>query len=124
MAGKGRRCHQQGDGSDRDVDVEDPPPTEVVHEDATDERTHHRGHPEHGHEETHVTPPFAGRDHVADDGHGTDHQTAAAQALDRPEQDELEHRLAQTGEHRPHQEKDDGPLEEQLASVEVAELAP
>ena len=58
------------------------------------------GDAEDGAEVAHVLAPLAGRDDVADDGLGPDHQPAGADALERPEGDELDHGLRQPGQDR------------------------
>ncbi len=116
--------HHQGDGSDRQVDVEDPPPGQVGHDEPTDQGADDTGHPEHGAEEAHVAAPFARRDNIADDRLGSDHEPTSSNALEGPECDQLEHRGAQPGEDGANEEDDDGGLEEALATVEVPELAP
>ena len=110
--GQGHCGHHQGDGPDGDVDVEDPAPAQVVDEHAADQRPDHRGDPEHGHEQPHVAAALPGRDHVAEDGHGPDHQAAAAEPLHGTEDDQFDHRVAEPGERRADQEEDDGGLEE------------
>ena len=72
------------DGADRDVDVEDPAPGELLDEDAAEQRSDDARHAEHGAEEPLVAAALAGRDDVADDRLRADHQPAAAEALDRP----------------------------------------
>src|SRR5438309_1108043 len=64
--------------ADRQVDVEDPAPGEVVDEEAAEQRPDHRRHAEHGAEEALVATSLARRDDVADDGDARHHQPAAA----------------------------------------------
>src|ERR1700733_4310727 len=96
--------HEQGENPERQVDVEDPAPGQVRHAETADEWSDHGGHGEHGAEQAHVTPPVAGRHHVADDRLRADHQSAAAEALHGPESDELGHRVTEAGERRPDHE--------------------
>ena len=110
--------------ADGQVDVEDPAPGQVLDEEAAQQRTEHGGDPEHRPEQAHVPAALAGRDDVSHDGLGPDHQAPTAQALDGPEGDQLEHRMAESRQRRAHQEDHDGGLEERLAPVLVAELAP
>ena len=123
-AGESHRRDHQGDQTDGDVDVEDPPPRGVLHEQTADQRTDDRRDAEHGHEQAHVPATLAWRHHVAQDGLRPDHEAAPAQALEEPEEDQLQHGVAQTGEGGAEEEDDDRELEEHLAAVEVAELAP
>jgi hypothetical protein len=58
-AGKNRPGDEQSQDAERQVDVEDPPPREVGHAEATDERPDDRGHTEHGPEETRVATALA-----------------------------------------------------------------
>ncbi len=122
--GQGHGRHHQGQRPDGDVDVEDPPPAQIVDEHPADQRTDDRGHPEHGHEEAHVTAALPRGDHVAHDGLGPDHQAASAEALHGPEGDQLDHGVAESGERRPDEEQHDGHLKEELPAVHVAQLPP
>ena len=56
---------------------------------------------EDGAEVTHVAAALAGADDVADDRLGADHEPACAHPLERPEADQLGHRLRQPGQRRP-----------------------
>jgi hypothetical protein len=69
------------------------------------------GDPEHRAEEVLVAAALAGRHDVADDRLGRDHQAAGAQPLHRPEEDQLDHVLADPGEHGANEEQDDSALE-------------
>ena len=108
----------------RQVDVEDPPPRQVLGEHATQQGPYHRGHPEHGAEEAHVAAPLARRDDVADHSQDEHHEPAAADALKRPEADELGHVLAHAGQGGANDEDRNGGLQGQFAAVLVAQLAP
>ncbi len=103
---------EQGDDADRHVDVEDPAPRQVLGEEAAEQRARHVGDAEDDAEVAHVLAPLPGRDDVAHDGLGPDHQPAGADALHRPEGDELDHGLGQARQHRADQEDHDGQLEE------------
>ena len=96
----------------------------MVDEEAADERAEHARHAEDRPEDPLVLATLAGRHHVGDDRLGADHQPAAADALDCAEKDELQQRVGEPGQHRSDQEDDDRGLEEHLAAVQVAELAP
>ena len=118
------RDDDQRDGADRQVDVEDPVPGELLDEDAAEQRADDARDAEDRAEEPLVATAFARRDDVADDRLRTDHQAAAAETLDGPERDQLGQGLAEPREGRAAQEDDDRRLEEELAPVLVAELAP
>jgi hypothetical protein len=90
-AGQHSRRHHQGDDADRQVDVEHPPPRQVVHEEPANQRPEHAGHPERGAEDALVAAAFAGRHDVPDDGLRADDQPAAAEPLNRAERDQLDH---------------------------------
>ena len=85
------RDDDERDGADRDIDVEDPAPGELLDEDAAEQRSDDARDAEDGAEEPLVAAALAGRDDVADDRLGADHQPAAAETLDRPEGDQLDH---------------------------------
>ena len=112
------------DGADRQVDVEDPPPAQVLGDEPAGEGADDTGEAEDRAEITHVAAALAGADDVADDRLGADHQPAGADSLQRPESDQLGHVLRQPGQRRPDQEDHDRRLEELLPAVEVTELAP
>ena len=127
--GDGRRLavehggdHEQGHRPDRQVDVEDPAPAQVVDEEAAEQRADDGRDAEDAAEEAGVAAALARRDDVADDGHRRHHQAAGAETLQRAEPDQLRHRLAGPAERGADQEEDDGELEHRLAAVEVAEL--
>lgn len=115
---------QQRQGADRDVDVEHPAPAEVVGEEAADERAAHEGGRHHdGH---HGLDPaaLARRHQFTDDRLRADHQSAAAESLQRAEADELAHVLGQSRQDGAREEEHDRQQEDALAAVEVAELSP
>ena len=85
------RDDDERDGADRDVDVEDPAPGELLDEDAAEQRPDDARHAEHRAEQPLVAAALAGRDDVADDRLRADHQPAAAETLDGPERDQLDH---------------------------------
>jgi hypothetical protein len=120
---EGGTDHEKRDRADRQVDVEDPAPGEVVHEEAADERPDHGREAEDGAEVALVAAALARGDDVADHRDGRHHQTAASEALQRAEGDQLRHVLARPAERGADQEDDDRRLQQRLASVEVAELA-
>ena len=109
--------------ADRQVDVEDPAPREVVDEEAAEQRADDRRDAEDGAEDALVAAAVARRDDVADDGDRRRDQAARAEPLHRAERDQLGHVLRDPAEHRADQEDDDRDLERLLAAVEIAELA-
>jgi hypothetical protein len=115
--------HDERNQPDRHVDVEDPAPGQVIDEHPAEQRAHNARHAEDGTEQAHVAAALAGRDDVADDRLGADHQTTAAEALDRAERDELDHGVAEPGQNRAGEEDHDRGLEDRLAPEQVAELA-
>ncbi len=120
-----QRCREDRHREDpeRHVDVEDPAPARVAGEEAADQRPRHAGDAEDRAEQPHVAAPLPGGDDIADRGLGADHQAAAPEALDRAEGDQLGHPVGEAAEDRSDQEEDEGGLEDDLAAVEVAELA-
>ena len=120
---EGRGDHGERGRPDRKVDVEDPPPGQVVDEKAAEQGADHGREPEDGAEEALVAAAVARRDDVPDDGHRHDQEPAAAESLQRAEGDQLRHVLADPAQRRADQEDDDRRLEDDLAAVEVADLA-
>jgi hypothetical protein len=113
----------EGDDPDRDVDVEDPAPRQVVDEESAQQRTDHRGDPEDRAEEALVPAPLARRDDVADHGDRRHDQPAGAEALKGAEGNQLGHVLREAAEHRSDEEDRDRNLEDELAPVQVAQLS-
>ena len=120
-----RQCdreNREGQGSQRDVDVEDPAPARVGGEEPADQRSRHAGHAEDGAEEPEVAAALTRRDDVPDRRLGADQQAPAAQALDCPKGDQLGHALCLSAESRTDQKKNQRSLQNDLAAVEIAEL--
>ncbi len=123
-----RRCrqghgqHGQRDEPEWDVDPEDPSPGEMRGEITAEQRSGDAGDAEDGAKDALVPAAFARRHDVADDGLTQDRESAAAQSLDRPKDDQSGQTLAETAERRSDQEDDDGRLEDNFATVEIAEL--
>ena len=118
-----RADHDQRNDPERQVDVEDPPPGEMVDEEPADQRADHRGDAEHGSHEPGVTAPLPRRHDVADDRLGRDHQRAAAEALDSAKCDQGRHPRRSATEAGPDEEQHERDLQDDLSPVEVAELA-
>ena len=117
------RDHAERHRADRQVDVEDPAPGEMVDEEAAEQRPDHRRDAEHAAEESLVLAALARRDDVADHGERGDDQAAGAQALQRAAGDQLRHVLGQAAQDRAGEEDQDRALQDRLAPVEVAELS-
>jgi hypothetical protein len=82
----------QRDGANGQVDVEDPPPGQVVYQEPA-ERPDHRGQPEDGSDQPLVPAPLPRANHVPDDRLRADDQPARARPLHRAERDQLVHRM-------------------------------
>ena len=117
------RDHAQRDDPHRQVDVEDPAPAEVVDEEPAEQRADDRREPEHGAEVALVLAALARRDDVADDGQRDHDQPAGAEPLHGAKADQLPHALREAAERRADEEDHDRGLEDDLAPVEIAELA-
>ena len=84
---------RQGDQPERQVDVEDPSPAEVVGDEATDQRSDDAPQSEDAHDQAHPAATLAGRKDVADGGDAQGHQGAATDAGERSGGDQLAHVL-------------------------------
>ena len=115
--------HDEGDGADGKVDVEDPAPGGMVDEESANEWSGNARNSENCAEITLVPATLGGRDDVADDRHREHDQPAGPEALHGSERDQLVHVLAQPRQSRSGQEDDDGELEDALATVEVGDLS-
>ena len=116
-----------GDGkrhrADRQVDQKDPAPRQVVDDESADERADDAGKRPGSGEQPDVAPAFARRYDVAHHGEREGHQTARADALHGPKQDELNHPLGDARQQRPRQEDQDRGLEHDPPPVQIADLA-
>ena len=115
--------HDERDDPDRDVDVEDPVPREMVDEEPAEQGPDHRRDAEDGAHQAGVAPALARRDDIADHRLRRHHQRAAAQALQTAKHDQLRHVLAQPAQDRTDQEHDERDLQHELAPVHVTKLA-
>ena len=120
---EGGRDHRQRSRAERQVDVEDPPPREVVDEEAAEQRPYDDGRAEHAAEQALVAAAVARRYEVADDRHRHDDQAAAAEPLHGAEGDQLRHGLRRPAESGAGQEDHERDLQDAFAAVDVAELA-
>jgi hypothetical protein len=83
--------HREHDGADRQVDEEDPLPSDGVGDDPTDRRTDERAQPEHRADEALVLAALGGVEHVTDDRERDGKERTRAETLQRAECDELPH---------------------------------
>ena len=113
----------EGQQAQRQVDVEDPAPGELIDDEAAEQRADHRREAEDAAEEALIAAALARRHDVADDGDGGDDEAAAAEALDDAEGDQLGQVLRQAAQRRADEEDDDRGLQHDAAAVDVAELA-
>jgi hypothetical protein len=115
--------HGERDQPDRDVDVEDPAPGEVVDEKAAQQWPDHCRETEDASKESLVAAAVPRRDDVRDHGDRQHEQAPAAQALDRAEGDQLGHVLADPAQCRADEEDHDRRLQDSFPAVEVAQLS-
>jgi hypothetical protein len=120
---EGARDHGERDRPEREVDVEDPAPGEVVDEEAAEQRTGDDRDSEHRSEQALVAAAVARCDEVANDGHRHHDQAPAAEALHGAEGDQLRHALRHSAESRADEEDHERDLQHAFAPVEIAELA-
>ena len=122
--------HRQSDDADghcedadRHVDVEDPPPAEVVGEVAADGRTDDRGETEDATEYPLKLGALGWGIEVADRGEDAREEHSAEDSLQPAEGDELGHVLRLAAERGRENEADHAAEEERLPPEEVTELA-
>ena len=113
----------QGDQPERQVDVEDPSPTEVVRDEAADQRSDDTPQSKDAHDQAHPAPTFAGRKDVADGGDAQRHQRASTDAGQRSGGDQLAHVLRKPGAGRTEQEDQQAGDVERPPPKQVRELA-
>ncbi|MNH00129.1 hypothetical protein D3C79_593150 [compost metagenome] len=118
-----RADHRQGENPQRQIDIEDPAPGEMLHQPPAEQRPDHRRQAKHPAEQPLIAPAIGRWDHVAHHRHGHYQQTAATQSLQCPHQDQLRHVLRQSAQHRTEQKHHDGDLQHDLAAEQIAELA-
>ena len=85
--GKRPANDRQREEAERQIDVEDPAPTQVLDKKPADQRANHGREPEDPAEDALVAAALARREEVADDRHRGHDQAAAAEALHRAEND-------------------------------------
>ena len=125
------RGDDQRSTADRNVDEEDPFPAEVVGEPAAQQRPSYRGDAEHCSEESLVLAALEG-DHITDDSEGQRHETAGAEALNRPaaimtlipDVGEIGDLRREAADQRADQEDDDRGLKDRPPTAQVGDLAP
>ena len=122
---RAHRAHDddQRERAQRQVDEEDPAPRRGVGQRAAEQRAGHRGGRPRGADVALVLAALARREEVGDRGLAQRNQAARAHALQRPEGDQLAHRLRRPAERGPEQEDRDRDDEEPPPPVEVAQLA-
>src|SRR5205085_10040039 len=96
---------EQADDADREVDIEDPVPADVVSQEATEPRADDERDAEDSAEEALVLAAFGGCEQVADHGERDREQRSGAKSLEAPEQDQLGHVLREAGEGRTDEER-------------------
>ncbi len=112
------------DEAEGDVDVEDPPPARLVDEDPSDQGPGDRGDGEGRRDVPLVAAALPRADEVAHGGHRERHQAAGRRALGRPRDDQGGDVLGDAADHRRDEEHAEDDLQQTLATVSVAELAP
>lgn len=95
----------------------------MLDEKAAGERPDHGREAVHAAEEPLEAAAFGGRDDVGDGGHRDDHQPAAAEALQRAQENQLRHVLRDAAKNRPGEKDQDRRLKHDLAAELIAELA-
>jgi hypothetical protein len=115
--------HGQRHEPERQIDVEDPAPGQLIDEEAAEQRPDQSRQAPNAAEQPLIAPPLARRNEIADHRDRRHHQAAAADPLHEAEGDELDHVAAQAASSRPRQEHHDRRLQDDLPSVEIAELA-
>jgi hypothetical protein len=115
--------HEKGKQAGGQVDVEYPAPCQVIDKKPAEQRANDGGKTERGSEQALIAPAFARGNEIPDYGDGGDDQPAAADPLQCPKQNELEHALRQSAKGGAEQEDYDGRLQHDLAAMDVAELA-
>jgi hypothetical protein len=89
----GERGQDNDDDADRHIDVECPPPRQVICEQAAEQRADHRRDSEHGAQCALVLAAFTQWDDVGDDRHRSDHQQPSSEALHGTPADQPLHAL-------------------------------
>ena len=85
----------QHDEPERQIDIEDPAPAQMLDEEPADQRAEHGREAEDAAKDALELATLARRYEIADDRHRGHDQSAAAEALQRAKDDELHHRAAE-----------------------------
>ena len=115
--------HDQRKHAQRHVDVEDPAPRKMLDDKPAQQRSDDRRQSEHAAEQALVTAAFGGRNDVGNGGHGHDHQTAAAEPLQRAQHDQLGHVLRDAAQDGAGKKNEDRRLNDDFAAEQIAEFA-
>ena len=123
---RGRQAPQSGQGrqADREVHVEHPSPAGVLDDHATQQWPGYGGSREGGGDVALVARPLTRRNQVANGGHRKGHEAAGGDALDGAGDDQKRNAGRGPAERGGSQKQTQGDLEQALASVTVAQLAP
>ena len=116
-------AQREGRGADRDVQPEDPPPGEGVGDPAAEHRAGDAGGGPHARDIGLVSAALARGDDVGDRRLRHDEQSAAADPLQRPEDDELGKALREAAQHRGEDEPDDRRQQQRAPAIKVGKLA-
>ncbi len=117
--------HEAGDGeyAKRQVDPENPGPGEIVDDDAAGKRADDSGdRPDAGKRALHFGSLFELVE-IADDGHRDRLDSAGAEALQQPENDQGSHRPGEAGERRADEKDDDAADQHGFAAENIGKLA-
>jgi hypothetical protein len=109
--------------ADRQVDVEDPPPGEPVDQGAADHRAEGRRQQRGDDQDLVGLDPLGGREHPGDHRHPDRDQHPAAEALQRPERDQLGQRRRHPAQRGRGREQPDRPDQDVAAAEPVAHPA-
>ena len=114
----------QRDQADREVDVEDEAPARMLDQQPADQRPDDRRHGERRGDIALVAAALPWRDEVADARHRERHQATGGHALQRTYGDQEADVVRDAAERRGRDESRQRDLEQGLAAVAVAQLAP
>ena len=115
--------HQRRGDTERDIDQEHPAPAGAVGDKAAQGWAEDAREAEHGAEDARDTASLFGREQVGDGGEGHRLGAAGAEALDAAKHDQVGHCLRPAAQQAADQKDDDAAQQEQLAAVQVAQLA-
>jgi hypothetical protein len=121
--GKNRNDEEKGQAAERNIDIKNEAPVEVIRNEPTQGRTENTGKAEHGSQKPHVFAPFSWGKELSDNDEGTRHKNASAHALKTAESAQLGHGPGKAAEGGAEKKEADPKQKDGFSSIDVRDPA-